>query len=115
MRAFVSILLAVVFLSLPAHAQGAMTLLLQLNGTPSRVGVITAAGTSTSIAVTAGKPYVVVCDAAMNVGSQATCHGTITNANYCLPLASGTERYLIASSNVISAVGTGNCFVAEMR
>lgn len=104
-----------------AHA-AVVDLLVKLNGSATKVGVITAAGsnttnvtTATPFTVTAGKAYQVVCDAAVNYGVQGTCHATITNANYCLPLASGVRDWFIASGSTVAIIGTASCALFEMN
>ena len=104
-----------------AHA-AVVDLLVKLNGSATKVGVITAAGsnttnttTATPFTITPGKAYTTVCDAAVNMGNQATCHATITNANYCLPLASGVRDWFIAAGSTQAIIGTGSCAFFEMN
>lgn len=89
-----------------------------LNGTPVRSGTLTSTGTSASVTVTAGQPLLVMCDATTHLGAQATCHATITNANYCPKMAADERVYIIpkgATLSAISASGTSNCSYFTMQ
>lgn len=114
---------------LPAYAarptsEGA--LLLQLNGVPVRLGVITTAGASTTNATTAspftvtgGTVIRVTCDAAavFTIGSSAST--SYTNAAFGDVMATGTPRYFVLRETdttiAVAAAAAVNCAVHVMR
>lgn len=101
-----------------ASAAGTVDLLVQLNGTPVRAGVLTSTGASVSATVAAGVPLLVVCDAKAHVGVQATCAAGYTSAAFCVPQAADESRYLIPNGTTLSAIssaGTANCAYFTMR
>lgn len=107
-----------------------LRLFVLLNGKPTKLGVLTSTGSSVSnvdagtpFTITAGSVLKVECDAPAYVGMQATCHGTVTNANYC-PLVDtrpAREAFIIPEGTAsptmaaISVSGTSNCMVWEMH
>jgi hypothetical protein len=123
---FVVVLLVAVLAM--AGPKSDLSLYLLLNGKPTKLGVLTSTGASVTNASTAvpftltgGSVIKVECDAAANVGLQATCHGTVTNANYCelLEVRPAQRVYVVPDSvttiSAISVSGTANCMVWAMR
>jgi hypothetical protein len=110
------LLLAALLAPASARAQ-ALGLLVQLNGSPKRLGTMTSAGSSTTIAVKPGIPLLVVCDAKAHVGVQATCHATIDNANYCAPQVADEKNYFIPNGATVAMIpntGSAKCTVFEL-
>lgn len=130
MRTYLTALLvAVVLMAPPSFAARPLTeatLLIQLNGAPVRLGVITTAGASTTNATTAspftvvgGSALMVTCDAAavFTIGSSAST--TYTNAAFGTVMATGVPRYFVLRNTdtaiAVASAAAVNCAVHVMN
>lgn len=101
-----------------------LTLLLRLNGTPTKLGVLASAAgasisnaaTATPFTVTAGTPLLIQCDVTAHITlSGGTASRTITASTYGPKIETPQLFYAVPSSTAISmipaAVVAGNCAV----
>jgi hypothetical protein len=104
------------------------SLMMLLNGEPTKLGVLTSTGTSVNetttavpFTVTAGSVLLFKCDAgSANVGGGTTCENLITDANHRYQLANAFDPYfLVLKSTHICldapAATTINCAVFRMQ